>query len=91
MKKYKDDPNSNLHEQIELAFKRGSDIAGVLHGIRKIHQGSVGKRTSLFPSKKNAGMIPIESNLELAYAIELERSFCCFLSDTSIKNPIKPI
>ena len=73
MKKYKDDPNSNLHEQIELAFKRGSDIAGVLHGIRKIHQGSVGKRTSLFPSKKNAGMIPIESNLELAYAIELER------------------
>lgn len=73
MKKYKDDPNSNLHEQIELAFNRGSDIAGVLRGIRKIHQGSVGKRTSLFPSKKNAGMIPVESNLELAYAIELER------------------
>ena len=29
--------------------------------------------TFLFPSKKNVGMIPVESNLELAYAIELER------------------
>ncbi|RDJ60234.1 endonuclease, partial [Acinetobacter baumannii] len=31
--------------------------------------GSVGKRTGLFSSYKNNGMIPYESQLELAHAI----------------------
>ncbi|WP_180104100.1 TnsA endonuclease N-terminal domain-containing protein [Acinetobacter sp. YH12134] len=43
-------------------------------GKRKIEQGSIGKRTSLFPSFKNQGMIPLESKLELAYALSLEQN-----------------
>ena len=71
--------NINFHklsidEQVKFAFSSEPDIGGRFIGMRKIQQGSVNKRTSLFSSKKNGGMISLESNLELAYALELERN-----------------
>jgi len=63
-----------LHQQIVDAFNKKPDLDGVLHGQRHISQGSVGKRTGLFSSYKNNGMIPYESQLELAHAIQLERN-----------------
>lgn len=73
MSKKNNDQNISIHDQIKIAFEAKPNIAGTLHGIRKINQGSVGKRTALFPSRKNGGMIPVESRLELAYALELEK------------------
>lgn len=64
----------SLHQQIVDAFNKKPDLDGVLHGQRHISQGSVGKRTGLFSSYKNNGMIPYESQLELAHAIQLERN-----------------
>lgn len=61
----------SLHQQIVDAFNKKSDLDGVLHGQRHISQGSVGKRTGLFSSYKNNGMIPYESQLELAHAISV--------------------
>lgn len=66
--------NLSIDEQVKLAFSSEPDIGGRFVGVRKIKQGSVNKRTSLFSSKKNGGMISLESNLELAYALELERN-----------------
>ena len=66
-------------DQIESAFKTTPNIASTLHGQRKIHQGCYGRRTSLFPSTKCGGAIPLESRLELAHAICLER-------DPTVKN-----
>lgn len=63
----------SLQQQIEDAFNSAPNLASTLHGQRKVTQGSVGKRTSLFPSYKNEGMIPLESRLELAHAIALEK------------------
>ena len=63
----------SIHQQIEEALIAVPNLASTLHGQRKVHQGSVGKRTALFPSYKNGGMIPLESRLELAHAIALEK------------------
>lgn len=68
------DSNSNdILSQINHAFQTAPNIAGTLHGQRRIHQGGRGQRTALFPSRKAGGAIPLESKLELAYAVELER------------------
>ena len=61
-------------DQIESAFQTTPNIASTLHGQRKIYQGCYGRRTSLFPSTKCGGAIPLESRLELAHAIYLERN-----------------
>lgn len=63
-----------------LAFSRQPDLAAQLHGGRKVRLGKRGdSRSSLFPSKKNAATshvavyMPVESRLEQAYALCLER------------------
>lgn len=61
-------------DQIVAAFQKPPDVANVLHGQRRIHQGGKGRRTALFPSNKSGGAIPVESKLELAHAVALERS-----------------
>lgn len=63
----------SIFQQIEIAFSTSNNLAGTLHGQRRIVQGQSGKRTALFPSKKNGGAIPVESRLELAHALNLER------------------
>ncbi|WP_051318629.1 hypothetical protein [Chitinimonas koreensis] len=60
--------------QIDAAFRHSPTVANTLHGVRRIHQGARGRSTSLFPSRKSGGAIPLESKLELAYAVVLERS-----------------
>jgi hypothetical protein len=60
--------------QIHTAFQHLPSVANTLHGVRRIHQGARGRSTSLFPSRKSGGAIPLESKLELAYAVVLERS-----------------
>lgn len=64
--------NSNLINRIEIAFNKEPHISAELTGIRKV-KPRPGIRTFLFPSKKNSGLISLESSLELAHAIELER------------------
>lgn len=59
-------------EQIHSAFNQKPNIAGTLHGKRRIYQGCLERRTSLFPSCKAGGSIALESFLELAYALQLE-------------------
>ena len=54
-------------------FESTANVAATLHGQRKIYQGAFGRRTSLFPSEKCCGAIPLESRLELAHAISLEQ------------------
>lgn len=63
-----------IWEQIEKAFQAEPNLALTLHGQRRIYQGCFGRRTSLFPSTKSGGAIPLESFLELANAISLEQS-----------------
>jgi len=63
----------SIPQQIETAFSTSNSLAGTLHGQRRIIQGQSGKRTALFPSKKNGGAIPVESRLELTHALNLER------------------
>ncbi|WP_425918050.1 TnsA endonuclease N-terminal domain-containing protein [Acinetobacter sp. TSRC1-2] len=70
----KTDIQINILEQIRIAFESTANVAATLHGQRKIHQGSFGRRTSLFPSEKCCGAIPLESRLELAHAISLEQN-----------------
>jgi hypothetical protein len=65
---------TELLTQIAQAFQKSPNLARVLHGDRKIRQGGRGRRTALFPSMKCGGSIPLESRLELAYAVVLERS-----------------
>ena len=64
---------TNILEQIRIAFESTANVAATIHGQRKIFQGSFGRRTSLFPSEKCCGAIPLESRLELAHAISLEQ------------------
>lgn len=59
-------------EQIHSAFNQKPNIAGTLHSKRRIYQGCLERRTSLFPSRKAGGAIALESFLELAYAVQLE-------------------
>lgn len=66
--------HTDIEQQIIEAFKKNVDLSGKIAGKRKIEQGSIGKRTSLFPSVKNQAMIPLESKLELAYALSLEQN-----------------
>lgn len=71
---YSSKVHADITKQIIEAFKQEADISGKIIGKRKIEQGSIGKRTSLFPSVKNQAMIPLESKLELAYALSLEQN-----------------
>ncbi|WP_146012210.1 TnsA endonuclease N-terminal domain-containing protein [Janthinobacterium sp. AD80] len=66
--------SNQLFNQIEAAFSKPPDVANVRHGQRQILQGGRGRRTSLLPSRKNGGSMPMESRLELAYALVLEAS-----------------
>lgn len=74
----------NLREDflksVRHAFSRQPDLAARLHGGRRVRLGKRGEsRSSLFPSKKNAATshvavyMPVESRLEQAYALCLER------------------
>lgn len=65
--------NSNLIHNIDAAFKKEAHSSSELVGIRKV-KSRPGIRTFLFPSKKNSGLIALESSLELAHAINLERN-----------------
>lgn len=69
----KTDIQTSILEQIRIAFESTANVAATLHGQRKIYQGAFGRRTSLFPSEKCCGAIPLESRLELAHAISLEQ------------------
>ena len=69
----KTDIQPNILEQIRTAFESTANVAATIHGQRKIHQGAFGRRTSLFPSEKCCGAIPLESRLELAHALSLEQ------------------
>ena len=69
----KTDIQISILEQIRIAFESTANVAVTLHGQRKIYQGAFGHRTSLFPSEKCCGAIPLESRLELAHAISLEQ------------------
>ena len=69
----KTDIQTTLLDQIRIAFESTANVAATLHGKRKIYQGAFGRRTSLFPSKKCCGSIPLESRLELAHAVSLEK------------------
>lgn len=72
---YQERQNQKILDQIELAFKKLPTKANVLPGERLIKQGAKGRRTSLFPSRKAGGSIPLESQLELAHAVgNLERT-----------------
>ena len=64
----------DLFYQIDQAFKKSPNVARIFHGDRRICQGGRGRRTALFPSRKCGGHVPLESQLELAYAVVLERS-----------------
>lgn len=68
------EPTEKLIRQIACAFAENSTIAKTMHGLRRIKQGGTGRRTALFPSRKAGGTIPVESQLELAAAVCLERS-----------------
>lgn len=64
--------NQNLHEKFEDAFRKQTHVSSKFIGERRI-KSRIGSRVSLFPSTKNEGLICLESNLELAHAISLER------------------
>ena len=65
--------NQNLHEKFEDAFRKQTHVSSKFIGERRI-KSRIGSRVSLFPSVKNKGLICLESNLELAHAISLERN-----------------
>lgn len=65
--------NQNLHEKFDDAFQKKTHVSSKFIGERRIKSRIVG-RVSLFPSVKNKGLICLESNLELAHAISLERN-----------------
>ena len=65
--------NQNLFIKFEEAFKKQIHVSSKFIGERRI-KSRIGSRVSLFPSAKNHGLICIESNLELAHAISLERN-----------------
>lgn len=61
-----------IRKQIEDARHRIPGLDGIIHGIRKIRQGKHGSRASLFYSKKNQALIPVESGLERDFCYQLE-------------------
>jgi hypothetical protein len=64
---------STLLRQAEEAFSQKPDLAGVIHGRRRVHPGARGKRPAYFPSRiNNATMVP-ESQPENWYCLLLER------------------
>lgn len=65
--------NQNLQEKFEDAFRKQTHVSSKFIGERRI-KSRIGSRVSLFPSVKNKGLICLESNLELAHAISLERN-----------------
>lgn len=65
--------NQNLLRKFEEAFQKQTHVSSKYIGERRI-KSRVGSRVSLFPSVKNEGLICLESNLELAHAISLERN-----------------
>ena len=65
--------NQNLLRKFEEAFQKQTHVSSKYIGERRI-KSRVGSRVSLFPSVKNCGLICLESNLELAHAISLERN-----------------
>ncbi|WP_049629334.1 hypothetical protein [Cellvibrio sp. pealriver] len=72
---YQECQYQKILDQIEFAFKRPPTKANVLPGQRLIKQGCKGRKTSLFPSRKAGGLVPVESQLELAHAVgNLERT-----------------
>lgn len=62
-----------LETQLQEAFEKPITISGQFLGIRNIHHGSFNKRTVIFTSYKNGGAFSLESRLELAHALDLER------------------
>ena len=62
-----------LNTQLQEAFEKPITISGQFLGIRNIHHGSFNKRTVIFTSYKNGGAFSLESRLELAHAVNLER------------------
>ncbi|MDM1021062.1 hypothetical protein QSV37_12230 [Acinetobacter sp. VNK23] len=65
--------NQNLLRKFEEAFQKQTHVSSKYIGERRV-KSRVGSRVSLFPSIKNCGLICLESNLELAHAISLERN-----------------
>ena len=65
---------SDIHKQISEALLSPLSLSNQYLGIRNVHQGTFGKRTGIFPSRKNSGAIAVESQLELGHVIELERA-----------------
>ncbi|MCD5327533.1 Tn7 transposase TnsA N-terminal domain-containing protein [Chromobacterium piscinae] len=63
-----------LLQQAEEAFAEQPDQAGVVHGRRRITQGARGRRTSLFPSRKNGITIALESQAEASHCLLLEQN-----------------
>ncbi|MDR3430041.1 hypothetical protein [Silvimonas sp.] len=64
---------SSIAAQAEAAFLKTPNTAMLVHGVRKIHQGTRGRRTALFPSRKNGITVALESQLEADYCLVLER------------------
>ena len=52
MNKYTKAQYLSIAEQVTEAFNTKPTADGVIHGLRKIILGTVGKRPTLFPSKK---------------------------------------
>ena len=65
--------NQNLLRKFEEAFQKQTHVSSKFIGERRV-KSRIGSRVSLFPSVKNQGLICLESNLELAHAIALERN-----------------
>lgn len=65
--------SNNLNTQLNEAFDKPTTVSGQFLGLRNIHHGSFNKRTVIFSSIKNSGSFSLESQLELAHAINLER------------------
>lgn len=65
--------NQNLLIKFEEAFQKQTHVSSKFIGERRV-KSRIGSRVSLFPSVKNQGLICLESNLELAHAIALERN-----------------
>ncbi|WP_331351382.1 hypothetical protein [Cellvibrio sp. UBA7671] len=63
-----------LLDQIRGAFKLAPNLAGAIHGARRVREGQRGKSTTVFPSRKVGGTATLESRLELAHALALERN-----------------
>ena len=65
--------SKDIHTQIKEAFEKSTTISGQFLGLRNIQHGSFNKRTVIFSSIKNGWAFSLESQLELAHALNLER------------------